>query len=127
MYPFKYSQEALSAFINGNYKNVEERINELIVSDEEKHILSEMYYFKSFSKKNSYLKGIYEIKQSIGIDINNTEIYGMKKLLSNLEKNDYNQIIVVNVFLDKKNNIGSCAAFTDENYSICFGIIKALQ
>lgn len=127
LYPFKYSQGALSAFINGNYKNVEERINELIVSDEEKNILSEMRYYKSFTKKNSYLKGAYAIKQSIGVEINNTEIYGMQKLLSNLEKNDDNQMIIVNVFLGKENNTGSCAVFTDTDYKTCYGLVKSLQ
>lgn len=127
LYPFKYSQEALSAFINGNYKNVEERINELIVSDEEKNILSKMYYFKSFIKESVHLKGENEIKLSAGIKLDTIEIYGLQKLLINLEKNDDNQMVIVNVFLSKENNTGPCVVFTDTDYKTCYGLVKALQ
>lgn len=94
----------------------------LIVSEDEKSYLSNLEFYSSFTKSKTYIFGLYKLRLEISEEITHTYISGLKELLNRLEHVPENQQIAVNIFTSEN---ADCAVFTDDQYTTCYGLVKA--
>lgn len=95
----------------------------LIVSETEKIYLSEMNFIGSFIKSKAYIYSLYKLRLEVSEEVTHKFIPGLKELLSHLEDVAEDQQIAVHVFKNKEND--SCGVFTDDGYTICYGLVKS--